>query len=275
MSDLSNIALQIKDAPNNELREKKLIIFDIDGTLAPSKAPADKEMIDLLLELLEEKSIAVIGGGKYSLFKEQLIEQLPSRDKRLERLYLFPTCSTAFYRFEGEWKEVYSHQLSKEEKEKIKRAFEETFQEVKYQHPEKTYGPVIEDRETQITFSALGQEVVAMAGEEQGVALKQEWFDNNDGLRQQMREILQKRLPEFEVRAGGLTSIDITRKGIDKAYGVRQISEHLGVKIEDMLFVGDAIFPGGNDYAALETGIDYVKVENPSDTKEVIRTIID
>ena len=112
-----------------------------------------------------------------------------------------------------------------------------------------------------------------MCGEKIGVQLKEEWNKKYDELRQQMREILQKLLPEFEVRAGGLTSIDITRKGIDKAYGVRQIAEHLGVKIEDMLFVGDAIFPGGNDYAALQTGIDYVKVKDPTDTKELIRTI--
>ncbi len=258
-----------------KLREKSLIVFDIDGTLTPSKAPADKEMIGLLLKLLDNKSVAIIGGGKYDLFKEQLVEQLPPQDKKLEKLYLFPTNSTAFYRFDGSWNKVYSHELSEEEKEKIKNAFEETFKEVKYSHPEKTYGTVIEDRGTQITFSALGQEVVAMQGEVEGVRLKEEWNKKYDGLRQKMREILQKKLPGFEVRAGGLTSIDITRKGIDKAYGVKQISEHLDVKIEDMLFVGDAIFPGGNDYAALNSGIDYVKVKDTTDTKKIIRTLIE
>ena len=258
-----------------KLRQKKLIVFDIDGTLTPSKAPADNEMIQLMLRLLDEKSVAIIGGGKYSLFKMQLIEQLPNGDKRLEKLYLFPTNSTAFYRFNNNsWHEVYSHELSEDEKEKIKNAFEETFRKVDYHHPEKTYGPIIEDRSTQITFSALGQDVVAMSGEKIGVQLKEDWNKKYDKLRQEMREILQKLLPEFEVRAGGLTSIDITRKGIDKAYGVRQIAEHLSVKIEDMLFVGDAIFPGGNDYAALETGIDYVKVKDPNETKELIRTLI-
>lgn len=256
-----------------KLRQKKIIVFDIDGTLTPSKAPADKEMVQLMLDLLTKKSVAIIGGGKYSLFKEQLIEQLPSNDKRLEKLFLFPTNSTAFYRFNDSWHEVYIHKLSEQEKEKIKNAFEDTFREVNYKHPEKTYGPVIEDRDTQITFSALGQEVVAMCGEKMGVQLKEDWYKKYDKLRQQMREILQKLLPEFEVRAGGLTSIDVTRKGIDKAYGVRQIAQHLDIKIEDMLFVGDAIFPGGNDYAALETGIDYVKVKNPSDTKNLIRTL--
>lgn len=257
-----------------KLRQKKLIVFDIDGTLTPSKAIADNEMIQLLLSLLDEKSVAIIGGGKYSLFKEQLIEQLPKNDTRLKRLFLFPTNSTAFYRFEGVWHEVYSHKLRDDEKNKIKNAFDETFKEVNYNHPEKTYGPIIEDRDTQITFSALGQEVVAMCGEKIGVQLKEDWNKKYGKLRQEMREILQKLLPEFEVRAGGLTSIDVTRKGIDKAYGVRQIAKHIGIKIEDMLFVGDAIFPGGNDYAALQTGIDYVKVKDPSNTKELIRIIV-
>lgn len=232
-------------------------------------------MIGLLLDLLDKKLVAIIGGGKYSLFKLQLVDQLPSDDKRLEKLFLFPTNSTAFYRFDGEkWNEVYKHALTQEEKDKITNAFEKTFKDLGYEDPEKIYGPTIEDRETQISFSPLGQEIVAMLGEEEGVRQKQEWFDKNDPLRQQMRDALQKFLPDFEVRAGGLTTIDITRKGIDKAYGVRQIAEHLDVAIEDMLFVGDAIYPGGNDYAALETGIDYVKVENPTDTKGVIRKII-
>lgn len=266
----------MKQALNDKrkLRQKKVVVFDIDGTLTPSKAPADKEMIGLLLGLLDKRSVAIIGGGKYSLFKEQLVEQLPNQDRRLEKLYLFPTNSTAFYRFNDSWYEVYSHELSVQEKEKIKKAFDETFHKVEYHYPEKTYGPVIEDRDTQITFSALGQEVVAMCGEKVGVKLKEDWNKKYDILRQRMRDILQELLPEFEVRAGGLTSIDVTRKGIDKAYGVRQIAEHLGVKIKDMLFVGDAIFPGGNDYAALKTGIDYVKVKNPTDTKELIRNLI-
>ena len=263
-------ALEDKD----KIRKKEIIVFDLDGTLAPSKAPADREMIELLLSLLNVKSVAIIGGGKYSLFQEQLVKLMPEKDKRLERFYLFPTNSTAFYRFNGEWNKVYSHELSENEKEEIKNAFEETFNEINYQHPEKTYGAIIEDRGTQIAFSPLGQEIVTVLGEKEGIALKEAWKVEHNDLREKMRQILQEKLPEFEVRVGGLTTIDVTRKGIDKAYGVRQISEQLGVQIEDMLFVGDAIYPGGNDYAALDSGIDYVKVENPNDTKELIRTII-
>jgi hypothetical protein len=73
---------------------------------------------------------------------------------------------------------------------------------------------------------------------------------------------------------GGITTIDVTHKGIDKAYGIRQMEKYLKVKIKDMLFVGDAIYPHGNDYAAVKTGIDYIKVEGPSQTKKVIKEIL-
>ena len=89
-----------------------------------------------------------------------------------------------------------------------------------------------------------------------------------------MVEYIQMLLPEVEVRAGGLTSIDVTQKGIDKEYGIRQIKEQLGIDFPDMLFVGDAIFPGGNDYAALNTGVISFKVENVGDTKRLVRRLI-
>ncbi|HUZ92948.1 MAG TPA: HAD-IIB family hydrolase [Candidatus Paceibacterota bacterium] len=256
------------------LKNKKLVIFDIDGTLTPSKAPADREMISLLLRLLGEKMIAVIGGGKYDLFKNQLVRRLPKRDERLERLFLFPTNSTAFYRYmpDGSWRKVYSHELSRAEKKKIKAAFAAAFKKINYKHPVKTWGPVIEDRGTQITFSALGQEVVQKLGK-RGLELKEEWHKKSD-VRPQFMRALRKLLPKFEVRQGGLTSVDVTRKGIDKGYGVRQIEKKLRVKRKEMLFVGDAIFPGGNDYAAVKTGVDYVKVNDPEDTKKVIRSIV-
>ena len=93
-------------------------------------------------------------------------------------------------------------------------------------------------------------------------------------MRLRMLKILKRALPKFEVRAGGLTSIDVTRKGIDKGYGIRQIQRHLHVPIQDMLFIGDAIYPGGNDYAVTKTSIDYMKVCGPEETKRLIKKIL-
>jgi HAD superfamily hydrolase (TIGR01484 family) len=257
-----------------KLKPKQLIVFDLDGTLAPSKTPMDREMSGLMGKLLETKKVAVIGGGGYSQFKKQLLEELKIPKDLLKRLFLFPATSTTFYRYQGAWKNVYAHRLSKAEREKIKKTFEKVFKEIGYQHPKKTYGKIIEDRGTQVTFSALGQDVVKILGSKKGVALKDKWRDGNTPLKLKIAKLMSKYLPNLEVRAAGHTSVDVTKKGIDKAYGLKQIEKYLGVRIKDMLFVGDAIFPGGNDYAVTKTKVDYIPVKDSEETKKIIRELI-
>ncbi len=256
------------------LDRKELIVFDLDGTLAKTKSAMDAEMNALFARLLVIRKVAVIGGGKYSLFRTQLLRSLRCPRRLLRRLFLFPTTSTSFYRYKSGWKNVYRHELSSRTREKIKLAFKDVFVAAGYVYPKKTYGRVIEDRRTQVTFSALGQNIVAVLGEKKGVALKEKWKRENTALKLKMAKLLAKRLPGLEVHAAGYTSIDVTAKGIDKAYGLRQIEKHLHVPIKKMLFVGDAIFPGGNDYAAKRTGVTCVAVRGPEDTKKLIRRII-
>ena len=124
-----------------------------------------------------------------------------------------------------------------------------------------------------MSFSPLGQEIVAALGKK-GMRLKEEWKKKNDPLRLKIAELLAKRLPRLEVRVGGLTTIDITRKGIDKAYGVRQIKKYLRMPIRKMVFIGDALFPGGNDYAAKRTGVQCIAVTGPTGTNKIIKKIL-
>lgn len=260
---------------NAGLKNKKLIIFDLDGTLAETKSYMDAEMSRLLCALLGRKPVAVIGGGKYELFQKQLLAKLRCPKDRLPRLYLFPTTSTSFYRYRRSgWRQVYVHKLPLAQRRKILRTFERVFRELGYVHPAKVYGKLIEDRGTQVTFSALGQEVVAVLGDK-GVRLKKEWKRKYTPLKMKIARRMQKYLPDLEVRAAGYTSIDVTRKGIDKAYGVKQIQKHLRVPVKDMLFVGDALYPGGNDYAARRTGVKCIQVSGPEETKKIIRQIVD
>ena len=126
-------------------------------------------------------------------------------------------------------------------------------------------GERIEDRGTQITYSALGQQAPLDA--------KQTW-DSDFAKRKVIQSLLDGLLPKCSVRLGGTTSIDVTRPGIDKAYGIRKLRDILDVPIDQMLYVGDALFPGGNDYPARETGADCIAVRDPEDTKRVIETII-
>jgi phosphomannomutase len=54
---------------------KKLIVFDLDGTLAESKSSVDAEMSELLHELLAIVKVAVISGGDWSQFEKQLLSK--------------------------------------------------------------------------------------------------------------------------------------------------------------------------------------------------------
>jgi len=245
------------------IQEKELIVFDFDGTLNASKVPIDAQMKDLLTKLLEKKMVVIISGSGFDYYKLNILDVLDCSDDLLQRLYLFPTSSTRFYRFEGEWKQIYADEIPLEERQMIKDAFEKVYQDIGYEHPVQLFGEVVEDRGTQITFSALGQQAP--------LELKQQWRATQDR-RPEIIDALKKYLPEFEIKMPGVTSIDITRKGIDKAYGIEQMRDNLNIPIEKMVFVGDALYQGGNDHAVVRTGIDTFAVENPEDTKKLLRT---
>lgn len=259
--------MELSKSDKEKLALKKIIVADMDGTLTESKCDLERDMSEVISRLLEHKELAVIGGGSYMQFRKQFVPYLVCPPALLSRLYLFPTCATTFYRYEkGEWQNVYSENLSLSEKAKIFEAFDVALKKAGYQKPERPYGEIIEDRETQITFSALGQQAPP--------AIKKEW-DPDFAKRKQIRGYIEELIPEFEITVAGGTSIDVTRKGIDKGYGVRKIMEYMHYKKEDILFVGDAIFEGGNDYPAVRTGVDYVKVGGPKDAMQLFSMIIE
>lgn len=241
---------------------KKLIIFDLDGTLAPSKSVMDTEMADLLVKLMENKKVAVISGGGYPQFMTQFLHALPVSSEKYSNLLLLPTSGTKMYTWKGSWVEQYAEHLTTKEKDKIMTALNSSLGQVGYTVPNKTYGQIIEDRGSQITFSALGQEAPLEA--------KEAW-DPDRSKRTQISQLLGSKIPEFDVRIGGTTSVDITRRGVNKSYGIRKLEQITGISLEQMVFVGDTLFPGGNDYPAKATGVDCFPVANPEETKNLIR----
>jgi phosphomannomutase len=242
---------------------KKLIVFDLDGTLAESKSAPDEEMSRLLSTLMDIVNVAVISGGNWSQFEKQLLSELP-KTAHLKNLSLLPTCGTKFYSFKLGWKELYSEDFSAAEKEKIINALKQAIASSGYK-AKKVWGEIIEDRGSQVTFSALGQQAP--------IEEKKKW-DPDFSRRKKMKAVLDKLIPEFSISLGGTTSIDVTKQGIDKAYGIRKLRDTLGIAIDDMIFIGDALFPGGNDYPAKETGVVTIQVRDPDESKRVIESII-
>ena len=242
---------------------KRLIVFDLDGTLAESKAAIDSEMASLLNSLLAIVKVAVISGGAWPQFEKQVLAHL-RHDECLKNLSLLPTCGTKFYRYARSWEQLYSEDFTAAEKKTIidslQRAVASSQGEVN-----RVWGEVIQDRGSQVTFSALGQKAP--------LEEKKKW-DPDFSKRKKMKAVLDTLIPQFSVRLGGATSVDVTKQGIDKAYGIRKLRDILEIPIDQMIFIGDAVFPGGNDYPAKEAGALSIEVKDPRETKRVIEAII-
>ncbi|EQB10972.1 HAD-IIB family hydrolase [Sphingobium lactosutens] len=243
---------------------KSLIAFDLDGTLALSKQPLEADMADALADLLTVAHVAVISGGDWPQFDKQVASRLPARADR-SRLWLMPTTGTKLYTHNADgWSAVYAELFDAAQKAKILAAFDAALAATGFV-PEQTWGERIEDRGSQITFSALGQQAPIHA--------KESW-DPDFAKRKLIQADLRQRLPGLSINMGGATSIDITREGVDKAYGLRKLRDASGIALDAMMFIGDAIFPGGNDYPAKQMGLDTVRVRDPQETLAVIAAII-
>jgi phosphomannomutase len=244
----------------------RLVAFDLDDTLAPSKSPLDPRMLDTFAELLRVVPVAVISGGQFQQFEQQLVTPLRERDGLvLDDLHLMPTCGTRYYRWSvDDWALVYAEDMTDDQKARALASVEAQAKAAGFWESD-TWGPILEDRGSQITFSALGQAAPVDA--------KKAW-DPTGAKKDELRRRVQAELPDLEVRSGGSTSVDITRKGIDKAYGMRKLADVTGIALEDMLFVGDRLDPEGNDYPVLAMGVPTHAVEGWQDTDAFLQGLI-
>ena len=229
-------------------------------------------MADLLTELLDVVPVCIISGGQFGQFRMQVVERLTAtRPEQLARLHMMPTCGTQYWLFrptaaapDGEWDQVYAQDLTDDEKERALATVEHEARRLGLWESQ-TWGPILEDRGSQITFSALGQAAP--------VAAKAAW-DPTGARKSALREAVAALLPDLEVRSGGSTSVDITRKGIDKAYGMTRLAEVTGLDLQQMLFVGDRLDPDGNDYPVKALGVPCHAVDGWQDTVAYLDELI-
>ena len=243
---------------------KKLVAFDLDGTLAESKQPIQPPMADLLGRLLAVAKVAVISGGDWPQFEKQVVSRLPG-DADLAQLFIMPTTGTKLYRFkDGKWQPIYADLFSDDERARINQALDQAVKDQGLSEGQ-VWGERVEDRGSQFTFSGLGQEAPLDA--------KKAW-DPDFAKRKALQKALQQSLPDLSVNIGGSTSIDITQKGVDKAYGMRRLSDESGIPTGEILFLGDAMYPGGNDYSVSQAGIDTIAVRDVTDTQVAVTAVV-
>lgn len=248
---------------------KKVLAFDIDQTLNVAKTPITPEIADLLLKCLDHFEVCPISGQKFDQFLIQIVNQLPHpTPEQLSHLHLFVAQGTQYYRFiGGDWQQVYNYPLSDEQVTKISQTLEQAAKELGFWEADKLQpgDEIIENRLSQVTFSALGQKA--------STETKYAW-DPDHKKREQIVARCKELAPEFDYEIGGTTSINAITPGMNKVFGMTHLLEELNVKKEDILYFGDMTQPGGNDYPVVEMGIETITVRNHEDTAYALRGIL-
>lgn len=272
---------------------KKVLAFDVDQTLNVAKTPIDTEMARILLALLSKGFlICPISGQKFDQFLVQIVNPLRAVDAKvpeLEKLHLFVAQGTQYYRYEPNytelgpvkfsvttaktkysernWRQVYSYPLDKDQVRTISSAIETAARELGFWEADKLQAgdEIIENRLSQVTFSALGQTA--------GTKEKYAW-DPDCKKREQIVARARELAPDFEYEIGGTTSINAFVPGMNKVFGMTHLMKELKVKPSDILYFGDMTQPGGNDYPVVEMGIDTITVRDHHDTALALRAIL-
>ncbi|MEI6280583.1 MAG: HAD-IIB family hydrolase [bacterium] len=250
------------------LLDKKIIAFDLDGTIAASKSPITFEMGELVKKLAKQIMVVVISGGSFKQFKTQFLPPFHDDDSMIpfvHNLTLLPASGTQRYEYDEikkEWQLTDKEPLDDDVKIRAIKLLQEVIDSDIYGIPPNPIGAIIEDRDTQITFTPNGQQAP--------VEIKRLW-DPSRVKREKIKAVLAPQLPEVDLLINGSSSIDILKKGFNKAVGLERLLIKIGLNKSDMIFVGDALFPGGNDYSVHEAGIEAISVKGPEETAEIIK----
>lgn len=243
--------------------KRRLIAFDLDGTLAESKCQITDEMAEALNKLITKHSVCIITGGNEQQVMDQVVSKIAPENYRW--LHLMPTCGATYIRLmNNQWTTLYAKKFTEDERIRATQTLLGAAKSLGLWE-ENPYGEIIEDRGSQITFSALGQKAP--------VELKKAW-DPTGKKKNLIRDYVAQLLPDLEVKSGGLTSIDITIKGVDKAYGIKSLIYLARLMPEDIVFIGDRLDEGGNDYPVVETGVECLATTGPEETLSIIDDIL-
>lgn len=253
------------------LPAQKIISFDLDGTLTVSKSPITSEMAELVKELAKKVKVIIISGGGFKQFHIQFLPLLEGDESMapfIHNLTLLPTNGSQMYEYDEikkEWQLTNKEPLDEKVKTRAKKLLQEIIDSGLYGIPKNPIGEIVEDRDTQITFTPNGQNAP--------VEIKRLW-DPDRKKREEIREKIAPKLPEVDILINGSSSIDILSKGFNKAVGLERLLNKIGLKKSDAIYVGDALFPGGNDYSVYEAGFETIEVKGPDETATIIKNWI-
>ena len=242
----------------------RAVLFDVDDTLAESFKPPAPEMVERLIALLSHVPVALVSAAGFPRIERDFLGTI-SASPDAGRFYVLSNSTTECFAYrEDQWKLLYRISFKKEGRAEIVRAMEgiatETGIALDPAHP-----PRIIEQESKVAYAALGLDASA---EEKAA------WDPDTSKRILLQNALKQHFPDFEVRIGGKTTVDVLPHGMNKAYGVAWLSKELGIPCPEMLFIGDAFYPGGNDEVVVPTGIQTRETSGPDETLRFIDDLL-
>jgi HAD superfamily hydrolase (TIGR01484 family) len=249
---------------SNSIKRNSIIAFDLDGTLSRSKENISPRMADLINKLTINKKVVVISGGSIEQYNKQLLPYI----KNSINLIMLPLEGSERFEYSPitkKWEMTFKKVFPVDIKKDVVDVLNRIIKSKKFDIPTVHEGAYIEDRDTEIAFSALGQNA--------HINEKESW-DPDHKKRDKIKNIIEKEVPNVSVTIAGTTTIEVLPKGWNKAVGLNYYLKEAGFNIDDVVFVGDAIYPGGNDYPISQLNIKSYRVNGPSDTEAVIEKIL-
>jgi phosphomannomutase len=231
-------------------RNEIIFLFDVDGTLTPSREKAPPKTIHMLKELKKRITVAFVGGSDLIKQEEQIGPELLDIFD-----YGFPENGTIFY----EGRNLVSSAsvidfMGEDNYQEFINKILKMLSEIKC--PIKR-GVFVELRKSVINVSPIGRSCT----KEERIAFNK--FDNENHIRKGMCDELKGICDKLGIQTsiGGQISIDIFPKGWDKTYCLRH------VKQKEICFFGDMTMKGGNDYEIFNhPDVKGTTVNGPDDT---------
>jgi len=256
---------------------RKIVLFDMDGTLTPARKQIEPDMIRALKFLEKEYEIGIVTGSDFEYVRQQIKPALDIGGIRLSTLHIFPCNGTKYYKWENNKFECqYSADMISEVGEENYQYLLQTLFSgqllISLRHNLPYTGTFFHYRGSMLNWCPIGRSAKDREREAWVAA------DNESKIRTKyldfIKEAIDKKKMKLQVALGGATSFDIFPEGWDKTY----VLKHLEA-FKEIIFIGDACEEGGNDheiYTLLKDGDDTqsYSTTDPLVTAKIVELLI-
>ena len=248
----------------------KVYIFDVDGTLTPSRLSMTEEFLEFFNGWSKRNIFHLVTGSDLDKTKQQVPDFILQRAESI-----FTCCGNQMWKPDDDVIDTKA-ELIYDNKFEVPRKLKSLLGVflINSQYPHR-HGNHIEDRGSMVNFSVIGRDCT----QEQ----REDYFkyDNKKGERRIMSIAIKEKFPDLDAVIGGQISIDIYPKGKDKSQIMEHIKYDHAIPFLDQpqyIFIGDRTMKGGNDYplAKLMEETDncsYYQTEGPEQTIEILEEL--